>query len=98
MGLTVVLLLAFGFPIALVLGATGVIWTLLYDPNYMSGIAHTVFNTASGETLIAIPLFVLMGQIVQHSRVAERFYETVARWLRFLPGGLLHANISASEP
>ena len=96
MGLTVVLLLAFGFPIALVLGATGVIWTLLYDPNYMSGIAHTVFNTASGETLIAIPLFVLMGQIVQHSRVAERFYETVARWLRFLPGGLLHANISVS--
>ncbi|MEQ9243660.1 TRAP transporter large permease [Roseovarius indicus] len=96
MGLTVVALLAFGFPVALVLGATGVFWTWAYDPNYMSGIAHTVFNTASGETLIAIPLFVLMGQIVQQSRVAERFYETVARWLRFLPGGLLHANISVS--
>ncbi|RAI02421.1 hypothetical protein DLJ53_13785 [Acuticoccus sediminis] len=96
MGATVLLLLAAGFPIALVLGATGVFWTILYNPNYLGGIAHTVFNTASGETLIAIPLFILMGQIVQHSRVAERFYETVARWLAVVPGGLLHANISVS--
>lgn len=96
MGLTVLVLLGAGFPIALVLGVTGVIWTWLYNPAFMAGIAHTVFNTASSETLIAIPLFILMGQIVQHSRIAERFYDAVATWLRFLPGGLLHANVSVS--
>jgi C4-dicarboxylate transporter, DctM subunit len=94
MGITVLVLLAAGFPIALVLGATGIAWTLLYDPGHMTGVAHTVFNTASSETLIAVPLFILMGQIVQHSHVAERFYRAIALWLRRLPGGLLHANVS----
>ena len=94
MGATLVLLLAAGFPIALVLGTTGVVWTFIYNPNALSGIAHTVFNTSASEALIAVPLFVLMGQMVQHSMVSQRFYQAVAVWLRRVPGGLLHANIA----
>ena len=91
----VVMMLLAGFPIALVLGLTGLVWTWAYGANYLPGIAHTVFNTLASETLIAIPLFILMGQIVQQARIAERFYEALARLLVRLPGGLLHANILA---
>jgi tripartite ATP-independent transporter DctM subunit len=94
MGLTILLLLAAGWPIALVLGATGLFWIILFDARQLSGVAHTLFNTAASEALIAVPLFVLMGQIVQHARVSERFYRSVSGWLRRLPGGLLHANIA----
>ena len=91
---SILFLLGAGFPIALVLGVIGVISTFLLDPKYMSGIPHTVFNTATAEPLIAVPLFILMGQIIQQSKVAERFYSSVALWLRPIPGGLLHSNIT----
>lgn len=95
MSLTVIVMLLAGFPIALVLGLTGVVWTWAYSAAYLPGVAHTVMNTLSSETLIAIPLFILMGQIVQMARIAERFYEALAGLLVRLPGGLLHANILA---
>lgn len=95
MGLSVIVMLLAGFPIALVLGLTGIFWTWAYSPAYLPGLAHTVYNTVSSETLIAIPLFILMGQIVQKARIAERFYEALARMLVRLPGGLLHANVLA---
>jgi len=91
---SILVLLGTGFPIALVLGATGAISTFILDPKYMSGIPHTIFNTATAEPLIAVPLFILMGQIIQQSKVAERFYLSIALWLRPIPGGLLHSNIT----
>ncbi len=95
MGLTVVILLFAGFPIAVVLGLTGIAWTWAYGSSYLPGIAHTAFNTMASETLIAVPLFLLMGQIVQKARIAERFYNSLAHILIGLPGGLLHANVLA---
>lgn len=95
MGLSVITMLLAGFPVALVLGLTGIAWTFFYSPTYLPGIAHTIFNTLSSDTLISIPLFILMGQIVQHARIARRFYEALARQLSGVPGGLLHANILA---
>lgn len=46
--------------------------------------------------LTAIPLFVLLGELLVRSGVAEGLYRSLSDWLRRLPGGLLHSNIGAS--
>ena len=43
--------------------------------------------------LIAIPMYILMGEIILRSGIGQRMYSAVALWLNWLPGGLMHANI-----
>ncbi len=47
-------------------------------------------------TLVAIPLFVLLGEILLLAGIAEKLYSSLAVWLEPLPGGLLHTNTFAS--
>jgi C4-dicarboxylate transporter, DctM subunit len=97
MTLTAMVPLLIGIPIGLSLGAGGLLWLILLDPNYLRGVGHTVWNGLTGDVLISIPLFMLMGELVQRCGLASRFYDAVAIWLRRLPGGLFHANIAATS-
>ena len=45
--------------------------------------------------LVAIPMFILMGEILLRSGITERMYEGMVQWLGWLPGGLMHSNIGA---
>jgi C4-dicarboxylate transporter, DctM subunit len=94
MGLMLGVLLVIGLPIGLVLGATGLFWLVVKDPVLLRGAARAVMNLSTSDILLSLPLFILMGLIVQKSDVARRFYGAVALWLRRLPGGLLHTNIA----
>ncbi len=95
MGLTVLLPLVIGVPIAVTLGGSGLLWIALLDPNLLRGAGHAVWNTAENYVLISIPLFILMGELIERANFANRFYDAVSLWLRPIPGGLLHANIAA---
>ena len=53
------------------------------------------FQTAAHYTLSVIPLFMLMGQFANHSRLGSDLYETIHRWIGFLPGGLAMATVGA---
>ncbi len=53
------------------------------------------FRIGSSYGLTVIPLFILMGQFANYSRMAFDVYETVYRWIGFLPGGLSMATIGA---
>ena len=53
------------------------------------------FKTGTAYSLTVIPLFILMGQFANHSRMGMEIYETVYRWLGFLPGGLSMATTGA---
>jgi tripartite ATP-independent transporter DctM subunit len=53
------------------------------------------FKTGTAYSLTVIPLFVLMGQFANHSRMGFEIYDTFYRWLGFLPGGLSMATIGA---
>ncbi|MDJ0933232.1 TRAP transporter large permease [Breoghania sp.] len=46
--------------------------------------------------MTAVPLFILLGEILLRSGIADRMYEALSLWLGRLPGGLLHSNIGAS--
>ena len=53
------------------------------------------FKIGSSYGLTVIPLFILMGQFANYSKMAFDVYETVYRWIGFLPGGLSMATIGA---
>lgn len=74
-----------------IVGIVGV--TLASGTRLWPTFGDIVWNTATSFTLIAIPLFVLMGEIILRSGLARRFYGGVAEVLRGVPGALAHTNI-----
>ncbi len=52
-----------------------------------------IWNSSSEYILFAIPLFVMLGEILLRAGIATRAYNAIAQWLSWLPGGLMHANI-----
>ncbi|MDB5316617.1 MAG: h16 [Rhodospirillales bacterium] len=46
--------------------------------------------------LLAIPLCILLGEILVRSGTTDLLYRSLADWLNFMPGGLLHTNVGAS--
>lgn len=59
---------------------------------YLSSYGSIVWNNMSSQSLIAIPLFVLMGELVLTSGISARFYRGITPWISWIPGGLLHSN------
>jgi tripartite ATP-independent transporter DctM subunit len=53
------------------------------------------FKTGTSYSLTVIPLFMLMGQFANYSRMGFEIYQTVYRWIGFLPGGLSMATVGA---
>ena len=94
MFLVVCLLLMLGYPVAFTLAGTalafaaGGILTGTFDPSFLSALPGRLFGTVGNITLIAVPLFILMGIILEKSRVAEELLETMARLFGGLRGGL----------
>ena len=84
-----------------VAGALGVIALLLmkffniYNPNLWNIMGNRAWEGSTNFILIAIPLFILMGELVLRSGIAGRMYNVLSRWLVFIPGGLIHSNIAA---
>jgi TRAP-type C4-dicarboxylate transport system permease large subunit len=82
-----------------VAGALGVLsLALMYffsnDPLW-NIMASRAWDTHTNFLLVSIPLFILMGDLVLYSGIAERMYSAISRWVAFLPGGLIHTNIAS---
>ena len=56
---------------------------------------NRAWESNTNFVLLAIPLFILMGELVLRSGVAERMYNVLSRWLTLIPGGLIHSNIAS---
>jgi C4-dicarboxylate transporter DctM subunit len=93
-GLLLLFVLFAGLPVAFSLGATSVGLILLYDLP-MKIIATTVYTSLDSFVIIAIPLFVLMSQVLLDGRVGDDLFEVMNAWVRHLPGGLGIATILA---
>lgn len=93
-GVMLVGLLLGGVSIGAAIGLVGVLGiTLVSGTQLWLSLADIVWNTTNTFTLVSIPLFVLMGEIILRSGIASRFYGGVAVLLRRLPGGLAQTNI-----
>lgn len=92
--LLVVLILS-GVWIAFALGLTGVLLVFISGKfSMMPGIGYTAWTTANSFVLTAVPLFILMGELMINSGLDKGFYRGVSLWTRFLPGKLLQANVA----
>lgn len=98
-GVTLIILLsllALAIPVAAVLGVLGLSLSALYSPLPLTlAMGEMAWATSNNFLLVAIPLFVLLGEILLRSGIAERMYNALVLWMPWLPGGLMHSNIAA---
>ncbi len=87
-------LMLLGMPIAAVMLLLGLVGGMsAYGFAFFSSSASIAWGVMSENNLTAIPLFVLLGEFLLRSGMADRMYTIFAAWLGRLPGGLLHTNI-----
>jgi len=87
-------LMLIGIPIAvsmLVVGVGGGV--LAYGMPFLNSMATVIWGVGNENLLTSIPLFVLLGELLLRSGIADRMYVALSAWLARLPGGLLHTNI-----
>jgi tripartite ATP-independent transporter DctM subunit len=90
-------LISLSVPIAAVMGILALALAALYSPMPLYLAIGDIFWTNSIDfILIAVPLFILMGEILLRAGIAERMYGALSHWISWLPGGLMHSNIGAS--
>lgn len=88
------LLLALSVPVAAAMGLVGLYLadTYAFMPVWR-GIGQMAWNAGNDGVLVAVPFFILLGELLLRSGMAARMYGAMAKWLSWLPGGLMHANI-----
>ncbi|WP_375595903.1 TRAP transporter large permease [Algihabitans albus] len=90
-------LLALSIPVGVVLFLLAFGLDAFFSPfPLMRGLGQIVWSSSNSATLIAIPFFVLLGQILVRSGVAQKTYSALEAWFSWLPGGLIHANIATA--
>ena len=90
-------LLALSIPVGIVLFLLGLGLDLFASPlPLVRALGQLAWSSMNSSTLIAIPLFVLLGEILVRGGVAARTYGAMERWVSWLPGGLVHANIATA--
>ena len=93
--LSIILILLFsGLPVAFSLGSASVLLLFFFDLP-MKIIGSTVFGSLDSFVLLAIPLFVMMSQVLLDGRIGDDLFDTVNVWVRHLPGGLAIATVIA---
>jgi len=94
------LLIAFlflGLHVAVAMFLIALLGAALYlGPPLVAAFGTQLWGAMEDYVLLSIPLYILLGEILVRSGSTDRLYRSLADWLNFLPGGLLHTNIGAS--
>jgi len=94
MFLVVCLALMLGYPVAFTLAGTALVFAAggilfgHFDPAFLGAFPGRLFGTMTNTTLIAVPLFIMMGIVLEKSRVAEELLDNMAKVFAGLKGGL----------
>jgi len=95
-GLSTILLLATGIPIAFGLGAVSVVFLVVFEGfGSLNFLGEIFFSSLSELTLVSIPMFIVMGAAIAASPAGKDLYEALDRWLYRVPGGLVMSNLGA---
>ncbi|MFM7273511.1 MAG: TRAP transporter large permease subunit [Gammaproteobacteria bacterium] len=83
-----------GYPVAFTLAGTGLLFAAIgialgvFDVAILRALAERYFGTMTNETLVAVPLFVFMGVMLERSKIAESLLTTMGELFGALRGGL----------
>ncbi len=90
----VFILLLIGYPVAFTLAGTALIFTVIgeasgtFDPAFLEALPNRLYGIIGNQILIAVPLFVFMGVMLERSRIADELLTTMSRLFGRLRGGL----------
>jgi tripartite ATP-independent transporter DctM subunit len=85
-----------GVYIAVVLGSLALLAGFIFsDRPFWLFMGQVIWAPSSSFVLVAVPLFLLMGEILLRSGLSEQLYRALNVWMRRWPGGLLHTNIAS---
>jgi len=59
-------------------------------------LGNIAWNSSDSWALVALPLFIFMGELLLRTKISERMFDGLSPWLSWLPGRLLHTNVVAS--
>ena len=89
-------LVAAALPVAAVLAVLALLMSALWLPFPLQDVLGVIaWNQSQAYVLVAVPLFILLGEIMLRSGSAGRMYGAIAPWLSRLPGELMHTNIAS---
>jgi tripartite ATP-independent transporter DctM subunit len=92
---SLIVLMVTGLPIVFSLGAVGLIFSLfLWGPASLGLASTNLFGFMNDFILLAIPLFIFMAIMLEHSGIAEALYEMMYRWFGPLNGGLAMGTVA----
>ncbi|MGD8978108.1 MAG: TRAP transporter large permease subunit, partial [Gammaproteobacteria bacterium] len=90
----VIAVLLAGFPVAFSLAGTALSFAVIgiltgtFDESYLEALPNRLFGIMINETLVAVPLFVFMGVMLERSRLAEDLLDTLSALFGAVRGGL----------
>jgi tripartite ATP-independent transporter DctM subunit len=90
----VFVLLLCGYPVAFTLAGTALLFTLIgdatgtFDAAFLEALPNRLYGIMTNKTLIAVPLFVFMGVMLERARIADELLNTMARLFGPLRGGI----------
>ena len=93
--ITFVILLLVGVPISISIGASAVLGCLVLDYPMMV-IGQKMVTGIDSYLLIAIPLFILAGNLMNAGKITDKIFSFAKELVGWIPGGLGHANVVAS--
>lgn len=91
---TVFILLLTGYPVAFTLAGTALMFTVLgemtgtFDPAFLEALPNRLYGIIGNQILMAVPLFVFMGVMLERSKIADELLTTMSRLFGRLRGGL----------
>ncbi|MDF1689900.1 MAG: TRAP transporter large permease subunit [Cycloclasticus sp.] len=90
----VFIVLLMGYPVAISLAGTALVFAFAgdyfgtFDAAFLEALPNRLFGIIENDTLVAVPLFVFMGVMLEKSNVAESLLENMSKLFGSLPGGL----------
>lgn len=95
-GFAAMLVLMFlSFPVAVAIIAVGALGGyLMYGMPLVDMMGGVIWSSLNSPSMLAIPLFMMLGELLLRGGIADRMFDALAVWLARLPGGLLHTNIA----
>ena len=90
------LFIASSLYVAAGLGLLGAALGAIYsDFPLVRGIGEIAWSASADFNLVAVPMFIMMGELLLRSGVTESMYDALDKWVGRIPGGLMHTNIAA---
>ena len=92
--ISVCLILLTGYPVAFALGGTALLFSFIgiltgtFDPAFLTALPNRLYGIMTNMTLIAVPLFIFMGVMLEKSKVADKLLDTMALLFGSMRGGL----------